>query len=223
MDITFEAIDLAEANPTDRDAAAVITPGGTDSIAATGLSAVAAIGPHRDTRDGREPATLRSRPFDRVSALAPSAARWIVAVAAIGLTALSVALAAPASAHGTHDGGDTRHQHTAATTAVHGQANGAKGSTSPSSTTRTAAVDPPASKPATASMPLLLAGHDKCKALKGGRPGPPWCTDPSAGWEQSTLHRTDASFPTLPGAEAAADGGRSAAGRGAVHAQEHSR
>ena len=67
-------------------------------------------------------------------------------------------------------------------------------------------------------MPLFLPGHDKCKAQKDGAPGPPWCTDPAAGWEQSTLHRTDGSFPTLPGAHAAAEVSRAAAGRSAVHA-----
>jgi hypothetical protein len=217
MDTTFEATDLAETNPTDRDAAAVITPGGTDSMAATPLSATAAIGPNRHARDVRTPPPRRNRSFGRVSALGVGAAHWIVAAAAIGLTALSVALAAPASAHGSHDGGDTRHHHTA-TGAVHQQADGAKKSTSPSSNTQNAAVDPPASNPPTGSMPLFLAGHDKCKAQKDGAPGPPWCTDPAAGWVQSTLHRTDGSFPTLPGAQAAAETGRAAAGRGAVHA-----
>jgi hypothetical protein len=106
----------------------------------------------------------------------------------------TVALATPASAHGSHDGGDTRHHHTA-TSAIHQQADGAKKSTSPSSTTQNAAVDPPASSPPTASMPLFLRGHDKCKAQKDGAPGPPWCTDPAAGWVQSTLHRTDGVFP----------------------------
>jgi hypothetical protein len=214
MDTTFEAIDLAEANLADRDAAAVITPGGTDSQAATSLSGAAAIGPNRRAR---KPPPRRNRRFGRVSVPGVGSAHWIVAAAAIGLTALSVAFAAPASAHGSHDGGDTRHHHTAATSAVHGQADGAKKTRSPSSTTRTAAVDPPASPP-TASMPLLLAGHDKCKAQKAGAPGPPWCTDPAAGWAQSTLHRADASYPTLPGAQAAADTGRAAAGRGAAHA-----
>jgi hypothetical protein len=214
MGTTFEATDLTDAHPTNRDAAAVITPSGTCSIAATPLSATAAIGPNRRTRDGRKPAPRRNRRFDRVSALGPGAARWIVA-AAIGLTALSVSLAAPASAHGSHDGGDIRHRHTS-TSAVHEQADGAKTSTSPSSNTQNAALDPPASNPPTGSMPIL-PGHDKCKAQKDGAPGPPWCTDPSAGWEQSTLHRTDASFPTLPGADAAAETGRAAAGRGVVH------
>jgi hypothetical protein len=215
MGTTFEATDLTDANPTNRDAAAVMTPSGTYSIAATPLSATAAIGPNRHTRDGRKPAPRRSRRFDRVSALGPRAARRIVAAAAIGLTALSVALAAPASAHGSHDGGDIRHHHTS-TSAVHEQADGAKTSTSPSSAAQNAALDPPASNPPTGSMPIL-PGHDKCKAQKDGAPGPPWCTDPSAGWEQSTLHRTDASFPTLPGADAAAETGRAAAGRGVVH------
>jgi hypothetical protein len=202
MGTTFEATDLTETTPTNRDAAAVITPSGTYSIAATPLSATAAIGPNRHTRDGRKPAPRRSR-------------RWIVAAAAIGLTALSVALAAPASAHGSHDGGDIRHHHTSIS-AVHEQADGAKTSTPPSTNTQNAAVDPPASNPPTGSMPIL-PGHDKCKAQKDGAPGPPWCTDPSAGWEQSTLHRTDASFPTLPGAEKAAETGRAGAGRGVVH------
>ena len=73
-----------------------------------------AIGPNRNTRDGR------SRRFDRVSALGSRVARWIVAAAAIGLTALSVALAAPASAHGSHDAGDIRH-HLTTTSAVQEQ------------------------------------------------------------------------------------------------------
>lgn len=222
MDTTFEAIELAEANPTDHDAAATITPGGTDSIAATSFSATAAIDPNRHTRDGRMPPPRRNRRFGRVSVRGVGSVHRIVAAAAIGLTALSVALAAPASAHGSHDGGDTRHHHTA-TSAVHQQAGGAKKSTSPSSTTQNAAVDPPASNLPTASMPLLLPGHDKCKAQKDGAPGPPWCTDPGAGWEQSTLHRADGSFPTLPGAQAAADTGRAAAGRGASHGSSSER
>ena len=214
MGTTFEAIDLAEADPTNRGAAAVITPGGAHSIGLTPPSATVAIGPNRHTRDGRKPVPPRTRRFDRVSALRPGSAGWIVAAAAIGLTALSVALAAPASAHGSHDGGDIRHHHTA-TSSLHEQADRANRVTSPSSSTHNAAVDPPASNPPTGSM-LLVPGHDKCKAQKGGAPGPPWCTDPAAGWEQSTLHRTDASFPTLPGAQAAAETGRAAAGRGVV-------
>jgi hypothetical protein len=217
MGTTVEATDLTDANPTNRDAAPVITPRGTHSTAATPLSATAA-GPNRHTRDGR------NHHFDRVSALGVGSARWIVAAAAIGLTALSVALASPASARGSHDGGDTRHHHTS-TSAVHQQADGVdRSSRSASSDTRNAAVDPPASNPPTGSMPLLLPGlpgHDKCKAQRDGMPGPPWCTDPSAGWVQSTLHRTDASFPTLPGASAAAATGRAAAGRGTVHAHFH--
>jgi len=213
MSATFEATDLTDT--TNRRAAAVITPGGTYSVAPTPLSATAAIGPNRRPRDGRKPAPRRSRRFDGVSALGSGAARRIVAAAAIGLTALSVALAAPASAHGSHDGGDIRH-HLTTTSAVHQQADGAKTSTSPSSNTQNAALHPPASNSPTGSMPIV-PGHDKCKAEKGGVPGPPWCTDPSAGWEQSSLHRTDASFPTLPGAQAAAETGRADAGRGVTH------
>ncbi len=211
MDTTFEAIDLAEASPGDRDAAAVIAPSGTHSVAATPLSATASVGPNRNTRDGRKHAPRRNRRFDRVSALGSRVARWIVAAAAIGLTALSVALAAPASAHGSHDDGDIRH-HLTATSAVEGRPDGAKRSPLPSSNTDNAAVDAPAGNPPTGSMPEVRPGHDKCKALKGGLPGPPWCNDPSAGWMQSTLYRTDASYPTLPGAEAAADRGRADAG-----------
>jgi hypothetical protein len=223
MGTTVEATDLTDANPTNRDAAAVITPRGTHSTAATPPSATAA-GPNRHTRDARKPAPRRNRRFDRVSALGVGSARWIVAASAIGLTALSVALAAPASAHGSHDGGDTRHHHTS-TSAVHQQADGVdRSSTSAASETHNAAVDPPVSNQPTGSMPLLppgLPGHDKCKAQRDGVPGPPWCTDPSAGWVQSTLHRTDASFPTLSGAEATAATGRAAVGQGAVHAHFH--
>jgi hypothetical protein len=175
-----------------------------------------AIGPHRNPRHGRKHARRRNRRFDRVTALGSQAARWIVAAAAIGLTALSVVLAAPASAHGSHDGGDIRHHFTA--TSVQEQPDGAGRSPLPSSNSYNAAVDAPAGNPPTGSMPEVRPGHDKCKALKGGLPGPPWCTDPSAGWMQSTLYRTDASFPTLPGAQAAADRGRAAAGRGDLRA-----
>lgn len=143
-------------------------------------------------------------------------ARGIVAATAIGLTTLSLALAAPASAHGSHDGVDDSHHHTA-TTSVHMHGGGATSPTSPSGSTPNAAADPPAGNPSTSSaQPQIRPGHDKCKAEKGGMPGPPWCDDPKAGWEQSSLHRTDASFPTLPGAEAAAAAGRAAAGRSAT-------
>jgi hypothetical protein len=158
-------------------------------------------------RDGRMRAHRRDRRLDR---------RWIVAAVTIGLTALSLTLAAPASAHGSHDGVHGGHHHSA-TASAHPQGGSATGSTPPSGSTQNAAVDPPASAPVAGAMPQVLPGHDKCKAAKGGAlPGPPWCTDPSAGWEQSTLHRTDASFPTLPGAEAAAETGRAAASRGAT-------
>ena len=215
MGTTTDTGDLADEDPTNRDAAAVIAPSGGHSIGPTPPSAAAAIGPNRHRRDWGKPAPRRTRRLDRVHTLRPVAARSIVAAAAIGLTALSVAFAAPAAAHGSHGGGGIRHHHTA-TNAVHEQAVRANRVTSPSSSTKNAAVDPPASNPATGSMPQVGPGHDKCKSQKAGRPGPPWCTDPSAGWMQSTLHRTDASYPTLPGAQAAAETGRAAAHRGAV-------
>jgi hypothetical protein len=177
-----------------------------------------AIGPNRNTRDGRKGAPRRSHRFGRGSALGSRVARRIAAAASIGLTALSVVLAAPASAHGSHDGGEVRHQNTTIS-ASQAQAPSAKSSTAPSSHTENAAADAPASNPSVDSTPQVRPGHDKCKAEKGPMPDPPWCTDPSAGWMQSTLNRTDASFPTLPGAEATADRGRAAAGRGAATMQ----
>jgi len=36
---------------------------------------------------------------------------------------------------------------------------------------------------------------DKCKRPKGNRPYLPWCTDPAAGWIQSTTRRAVATYP----------------------------
>lgn len=177
-----------------------------------------AIDLNRNTRHGRRHAPRRNRRFGRGTALGSRVARWIVAAAAIGLTALSIALAAPASAHGSHGGGGIRHQNTTIS-ASQAQAPSAKSSTAPSSHAENAAADPPAGNLSADSTSQVRPGHDKCKAEKGPMPDPPWCTDPSAGWMQSTLNRTDGSFPTLPGAQAAADRGRAAAGRGAATAQ----
>ena len=164
-----------------------------------------------DTKPTNDARRLTGGPVQR-----SAAARWILAAVAIAFSALSIALAAPASAHGSHDGGDIRH-HNTVTSAVHAQADGAEGPASPSSNTPNASAGPVAGDPATGAMPQVRPGHDKCKAQKPGMPAPPWCTDPSAGWEQSTLYRTDGSYPTLPGAQAAAEAGRSAADRGVLH------
>ena len=202
MNSTFEATDRTDTNPT-----------------------------NRPTRVGRELACPRNRRVNRRRVARPGAAARILTAAVIGLTALSLAFAAPSSAHGSHHGdhavqhtassvvhtghqtptGAVRSGHQTPTGVVRGQADNANTSTPPASSTHDTAADPVASDPPTAAA-LVLPGHDKCKSAKGGRPGPPWCTDPAAGWEQSTLYKTDASSPTLSGAKATA-----AAGRGAVH------
>jgi hypothetical protein len=132
----------------------------------------------------------------RLCTCAQHAARSIVTVTAIGLTALSLALAAPAAAHSPHgSGGISNHS---ATGATHERAAGAEGSTPPPDDAETPAADPPAAEPPTASGPAVLPGHDKCKRSKGHRGYPPWCTDPAAGWLGSTLHRAEPSYPTAP-------------------------
>ena len=140
----------------------------------------------------------RAMPAVTAGHLRPGAhptAGHMVTAAVIGLCALSVALAAPAAAHGPHGGGTPR---PADATAVH---EGDKGSTPAPSSTQNLSVDP-RSVPPTVSPLVLLSGHDKCKKSIGDMPSPPWCTDPSAGWIWTSLHRADASYPTLPAAKA---------------------
>jgi hypothetical protein len=128
----------------------------------------------------------------------------IVTTTAIGLTAVSLVLAAPASAtnpHGTH--GPANHT---AMSASQERDESAGDSSQPSrrddvDNVGKVATDPSVGEPATAAEPdtanpeaseVWLPGHDKCKRPKAPkRPLLPWCTDPAAGWIESTTHRAE--------------------------------
>ena len=127
----------------------------------------------------------------------------IVTTTAIGLTAVSLVLAAPASAtapHGTNGPGD----HTA-TSASQERDESVGGSSQRSrrdgvDNVGKVALDPSVGEPATAAdhtadpeaSEAWLPGHDKCKRRKApNRPFLPWCTDPAAGWLGSTTHRAE--------------------------------
>jgi hypothetical protein len=117
----------------------------------------------------------------------------IVTATAIALIALSLVLAAPASARHAH-GTDGPAKHTATSA----------GSSHPSRNDSVddvakVATNPSAGEPATAAesdtvdpgaSEMWLPGHDKCKRRKGLRSLPLWCTDRGAGWISSTTYRT---------------------------------
>ena len=115
------------------------------------------------------------------------AASRIIPAAVMWLTALSLALATPVAARPSRDGID-----------------GVGDSVPQSHNVQSPTAKPPSSGSATSGTPL--AGHDKCKIPIGNLPYPPWCTDSSGGWMESTLHRGDASYltrsvanqPTMP-------------------------
>jgi hypothetical protein len=126
----------------------------------------------------------------------------IVTATAIGLIAVSLVLAAPASAdpHGT----DGPANHTA--TSGSQERNESVGGSSQRSrrdgvaNVGKVATDPSVGEPATAAEPdtadpeaseVWLPGHDKCKRRKGNMRLLPWCTDPAAGWIGSTTHRAE--------------------------------
>ena len=125
----------------------------------------------------------------------------IVTATAIGLTAVSLVLAAPAS--GTdpdvNDGPATQ------TAASASQERDESVGASSQQTRRDGvdnvgkvATDRSVGEPATAAEPdtadpeaseAWLPGHDKCKRRRGLRSLPLWCTDPAAGWIGSTTYR----------------------------------
>jgi hypothetical protein len=125
----------------------------------------------------------------------------IVTTTAIGLTAVSLVLAAPASATDLH-GTDGPANHTA--TSASQERDESVGGWSERSTrdgvdyVGKVATDPSVGEPATAAEPdtadpeaseVWLPGHDKCKRPKGKRRLLPWCTDPAGGWIGSTTLR----------------------------------
>lgn len=165
-------------------------PTGTGRTGAIPTSAMATIAEHRGTGGGR-------RPTRRLRTGAYHSARWIVTAAAIGLVALSLALAAPAAAKGPHAGGGAAH-HSASRVVhaiSHAPSDATRGSTASPRSAERSVANARASDPTTASGPALQPGHDKCKKSKGDRGYPPWCTDPSAGWMGSTLQRAEQPAP----------------------------
>jgi hypothetical protein len=133
----------------------------------------------------------------------------IVTTTAIGLTAVSLVLAAPASATDPH-GTDGPANHTA-TSASQERDESVGGSSQRSrrdgvDNVGKVAIDPSIGEPASAAEPdtadpeaseVWLPGHDKCKRRKGNRRLLPWCTDPGAGWIGSTTHRAE-NIPATP-------------------------
>jgi hypothetical protein len=181
MGSTSGLIDATETIPAHGAGAGLTTPAGTHRPRSTPTSPMATTAEHRSTSGGRAH-RLRSGAHQR--------ARWIVTAVAIALTALALGLAAPAVAKVTHDSGGAAH-HTASRV-VHAQSHTPSGgtvrSTVPSRSTERPAANASANEPTTiASYP----GHDKCKKSKAGRGYPPWCTDPSAGWMSSSLHKAE--------------------------------
>ncbi len=125
----------------------------------------------------------------------------IVTSIAIGLAAVSLLLAAPASAthrHGTHgraiptatSASQERHQSVGGSSqrprrdGVH---NVGKVATETSVGEPATAAEPDTANPEASAE--WLPGRDKCKRRRGLRLLPPWCTDPAAGWIGSTTYR----------------------------------
>jgi len=158
--------------------------------------------------EGWRHATSRSRIELRINACS------IATVAAIGLTALSLALAGPAAATGPH-GTDGTGNHTA-TGATQEPADGAEGSTPQSENTEDPTSDPPVGELPTGADPGPAAGHEKCKRPKGNRELPPWCTDPASGWMGSTTLRAHTEPVSPPGICDASRGCRRRGPGGAV-------
>jgi hypothetical protein len=123
----------------------------------------------------------------------------IVTTTAIGLTAVSLVLAAPASAtdpHGTND--PANHTATSASQERDQSVGGSlqrwrrDGVDNVGKVTTDRSVGEPATaaEPDTANPEAWLPGHDKCKRRRGLRSLPLWCTtDPAAGWIGSTTYR----------------------------------
>jgi hypothetical protein len=122
----------------------------------------------------------------------------IVAVATIGLIAMSFVMAAPAAADG-RQGTDSTDQ--AATSASDDPADRSESSSGHSEHNGADDVPSPAADP---SPPEALApweepGHDRCKKQKGNRRLLPWCTDSGAGWVGSTTLRVRPNAAAPPG------------------------
>jgi hypothetical protein len=127
----------------------------------------------------------------------------IVTAIAIGLTTVSLVLAAPASATDPHGNDGPANQ--TATSASQERDESVGGSSQGSrrdgvDNVGKVATDPSVGEPATAAEPdtadpeaseVWLPGHDKCKRRKGNMRLLPWCTDPAAGWIGSTTHRAE--------------------------------
>jgi hypothetical protein len=105
-----------------------------------------------------------------------------VSAAAAGLVALSLTMAAPASADGPHHGHRTGDGHTTSDTGGHGAHE------SDASAQRREAAAPSASASSTPDRPVFPTGHDKCRKTKHRRLLP-WCADPGAGWLGETTLR----------------------------------
>jgi hypothetical protein len=127
----------------------------------------------------------------------------IVTTTAIGLTAVSLVLAAPASVTDPHGTNDPANQ--PATSAIQ-ERDQSVGSSSQRSrrdgvdNVGKVATDRSVGEPATAAEPDTanpeasepwLPGHDKCTRRRGLRLLPLWCIDPAAGWIASTTHRAE--------------------------------
>jgi hypothetical protein len=124
----------------------------------------------------------------------------IVTAMAIGLIAVSLVLAAPASADPQGTDGPANHT---ATSASQERDESVGGSSQQSRRDGVAdvgkvATDSSVGDPVTAAEPdtadpeaseVSLPGHDKCKRRRGLRSLPLWCTDPAAGWIGSTTYR----------------------------------
>jgi hypothetical protein len=122
----------------------------------------------------------------------------IVTTTAIGLTAVSLVLAAPASATDPHGTNDPANQPATSASQERDQSVGGSsqrlgddGVDNVGKVATDRSVDDPATaaEPDTANPEAWLPGHDKCKRRRGLRSLPLWCTDPAAGWLGSTTYR----------------------------------
>jgi hypothetical protein len=122
----------------------------------------------------------------------------IVTTTAIVLTAVSLVLAAPASATDPHGTKGPANQ--TATSAIREGDESVGGSSQgwrrdgvdnvgKVVTDRSVGEPATAAEPDTANPEASQPGHDKCKRRRGLRSLPLWCTDPAAGWIGSTTYR----------------------------------
>jgi len=125
----------------------------------------------------------------------------IITTTAIVLSALSLVFGAPAAAKGPRGTHGLAHHPLTSATSKHDESVGDSTHRWPRDRVDNAgkvATDLAVSEPATAAEPgtdnleaseLWLPGHDKCKRRRGLRSLPLWCTDPGAGWMDSTTYR----------------------------------